>query len=303
MTNPQQPTALGWWQASDGRWYPPELHPSQPPAPQALPTFGSYVPPEDSAVLGFVSPAGQRKSKTPALWFGGAVAVVAVVVGLVLVISGGSGKTAQTASSAAAPPATTNGPALLSLARQYGSALATETAAAQGAFSASGVELSDITKQNQRIQQDQTTYNGNSYGAGCSVVDFSTYESCVQGEEQQASNAQTDEAAANAQIQTDEQQYASTASTLEAALSAFIGQVVAMPWPASMTTSIENMLRAARQYRNDVAQQGSTSSGTSQATSQAIQAQTGVDLGNFNDALSAVKAELLQLGASVQGTT
>ena len=29
----------GWWQASDGKWYPPELHPSvqqpQPPAPEA----------------------------------------------------------------------------------------------------------------------------------------------------------------------------------------------------------------------------------------------------------------------------
>jgi hypothetical protein len=33
----------GWWQASDGRWYPPDLHPSATPAP--VPTPPPFTPP------------------------------------------------------------------------------------------------------------------------------------------------------------------------------------------------------------------------------------------------------------------
>lgn len=39
------PNGPGWWQASDGKWYPPEQHPSAqaPPPPSGLP-HGTPVP-------------------------------------------------------------------------------------------------------------------------------------------------------------------------------------------------------------------------------------------------------------------
>ena len=47
----------GWWLASDGKWYPPELAPgaTPPPAPETPPS-GGYTPPGASG--GYVPPAG-----------------------------------------------------------------------------------------------------------------------------------------------------------------------------------------------------------------------------------------------------
>jgi len=47
MSDTQQ--GPGWWQASDGKWYPPETHPSRqapPPIqpPSQLPTYGHQIP-------------------------------------------------------------------------------------------------------------------------------------------------------------------------------------------------------------------------------------------------------------------
>jgi hypothetical protein len=44
----QTPAGPGWWQASDGRWYPPESHPSAqpPPPPPAMPTMPAGTPPQ-----------------------------------------------------------------------------------------------------------------------------------------------------------------------------------------------------------------------------------------------------------------
>jgi TM2 domain-containing membrane protein YozV len=39
----QQPAEVGWWQASDGRWYPPETQPGTAVAP-ALPASAPYPP-------------------------------------------------------------------------------------------------------------------------------------------------------------------------------------------------------------------------------------------------------------------
>jgi len=40
------PQGHGWWQASDGRWYPPEQHPQyRPTAPQTLPPPPTYQVP------------------------------------------------------------------------------------------------------------------------------------------------------------------------------------------------------------------------------------------------------------------
>lgn len=74
----------GWWQASDGRWYPPEQHPSAaapvapPPVvspPPVPPAYGQPGPPP-----GFSSPTPRRSGPRWGLWIGLAV-VVAVLFG------------------------------------------------------------------------------------------------------------------------------------------------------------------------------------------------------------------------------
>jgi hypothetical protein len=189
--------------------------------------------------------------------------------------------------------------ALSSLAQGYASALSTESAANQTYLASGNGANADITKQNQRLQQDATTYQANEFGLGCNAADFSTYESCVHGEEQAATSAENDEAAADAQLQRDVQQYSSASSTFETSLSNFISQIVDLPWPGSMTTDVGNLLGMARKFRSDLALQAAVTPSTPTGTVSAIQAQGGIDVGNFNDALSVIKADLLQLGATV----
>lgn len=53
----------GWWQASDGKWYPPERHPGyQPPPPQAIPP--QAIPP--AAARQPVTEASLGKDRSPA---------------------------------------------------------------------------------------------------------------------------------------------------------------------------------------------------------------------------------------------
>lgn len=49
------PEAPGWWQASDGRWYPPEQFTGPMPAPQGPPP--GYDPAPDVSQPGFPQPA------------------------------------------------------------------------------------------------------------------------------------------------------------------------------------------------------------------------------------------------------
>lgn len=65
------PLGPGWWQASDGRWYAPELHPSRrAPSPAATPTPGQ--PPSTGRAA---SPPLRRSRTVPAL-----VALIVVLV-------------------------------------------------------------------------------------------------------------------------------------------------------------------------------------------------------------------------------
>jgi len=184
--------------------------------------------------------------------------------------------------------------ALVTLANAWVSARNTEVAANQTATAASNNIVADETKQNQRIQQDQTTVQQDEFGLACdSQITSPTYSTCVVGDDQAATNAQKDEAAANAQLQTDSQQLTTNASTYGAAISTFLGQIADMPWPNSMQSIVTNLVTTAQTFRADVSDLGSLpSSGT--------QAQAGIDVGSFADAISAVNSELLHLGASLQ---
>lgn len=176
----------------------------------------------------------------------------------------------------------------------------TEEAADTTSYNAAALINADITKQNQRIQQDETTVR-NQYGLNCNVSsEFSTYESCVQGDQQAASGAQSDEAEADAQIQADDQQYATESSTFGAALSTFLSEIENMAWPSSMASTESNLVSAAQAFRADYAKAAAETNGTPPSTVSEITAQTGIDAGTLSDAISAVNADLLHLGASLQ---
>jgi len=242
--------------------------------------------------------SGRRK------WFiGGGAAVMVVIAAVVLALVLGKSTPKSPAATSDRTPSTTSQPSgasLVATAQQYESALSTETAANQAWVAASGPIVADETKQNQRLQQDQATYNSNVDGLRCNAADFSTYESCVQQDEQSASSAQNDEAAATAQIQTDYEQYSTNVNTYETAISTFISQVASITtWPSPMTSDVNSLLTSARTLRGDLAQEAAESPSTPQATVSAITAQAGTDVGNFSDAISLIKSDLLHLGASL----
>ncbi len=295
-TRAPQNTHPGWWQASDGNWYPPEQHPDYvAPVPQGLPTF-AYVPP---LAPNAASPTEGTSGNRLGLWIGlGTVIAIALAVGVWALASGGGQHAPQTSSGSVSAPPGVSAAALASLNQQFLSDLATESVANHAYAAAFQGATSDINTQDQRIQQDQTTVSSNEGGVGCNPADFTSYGSCAQSEDQQASTAQNDEAAATAQIQTDYQQYASAASTYEAAVSAFVGQLVALPWPAQMNAPVNAVVGTARQFRNDLAQEGAVNSNTPSATISAIQAQTGTDVGNYNDAINVVRAALPRVTTS-----
>jgi hypothetical protein len=287
----------GWWQASDDKWYRPEQHPDyRPPAPppepqtQALP---QYFPP----------PALPESKGNKTKWFiGGGTIVVAVVLVIVLALVFGKSTPTGVHTSADRSTSTTagsSGTALVALATQYVSAWNTETSANQAWVAASAPIVADETKQNERIQEDVDTVDANEDGLGCDAADFTNYSSCVQQEDQKAASAQSDEAAAGAQFTTDVTQYTSDVGAYEDALSNFISQVATLNWPSSMASAVGNLLTTARTYRSDLAQEAAETATTPQATISAIQAQVGTDNGNFTDANSLIKADLLHLGQSV----
>jgi hypothetical protein len=113
-----EPQGPGWWQASDGAWYPPELHPDAPPptpptapiAPiESPPTFAAPPPvpgPAWDAPPAPPAAAPPSKSRPTALIVAAIVAVVAIVaVGAVVLGSKDDSKTATTKSSSDATEA------------------------------------------------------------------------------------------------------------------------------------------------------------------------------------------------------
>ncbi len=62
----EKPEGPGWWIASDGNWYPPELHPSvrevpRPPVPTRM-----HVPPQPSLTTATASAPQRWQSQSPA---------------------------------------------------------------------------------------------------------------------------------------------------------------------------------------------------------------------------------------------
>jgi hypothetical protein len=78
----------GWWQAADGKWYPPEQHPdfqTGPPPTEAIP---AVVPPPVSPPLG--APGGPGEPPSNARWIViGVLGVAAIAIAAFLLFGRG----------------------------------------------------------------------------------------------------------------------------------------------------------------------------------------------------------------------
>jgi hypothetical protein len=84
-----------WWQASDGKWYAPELHPAaRPVAPFTSPV--TYQPPSASLVGSATAP----RQSTRGWIIGGALVGVLAIAGLAVALSHKSPSTSATRSTA-----------------------------------------------------------------------------------------------------------------------------------------------------------------------------------------------------------
>ncbi len=150
--------------------------------------------------------------------------------------------------------------------------------------------FADVAKQERKLTLDDGAIQTDRFGRGCNAADAAAYASCQSSERQLAANAEADAAGAQAQVDADFVQAASAASTYLSVLQAFIGQMVALPWPSALSRYVSTMVAAARSYRKDVSFAAGISPNTPQSSISAFSAKSGVDAGHFNDALSALKA-------------
>lgn len=85
-----QSQGAGWWVASDGKWYPPHLHPDYvppvpPPAPVG-PPLGAAPPVAPAA-----APPPAAKNKRGCLWWIGLAVVAMILIGVIGALAGSGG--------------------------------------------------------------------------------------------------------------------------------------------------------------------------------------------------------------------
>ena len=182
-----------------------------------------------------------------------------------------------------------------SLSRQYSGVWSSYVSGANGAIAAWNASFSDANNQEANIQQDQATYNSNEFGNGCSAADLTNYSSCLQQEEQTATQAQNDITAANTQIESDFHSMSNASQSYASAVDDYIGQVIGIAWPASMDRVVTDIVAKARQLRVDEDQEASFSGTSDPATASAMQTQARTDQGDLVDLNSLMTAELNRL--------
>ncbi len=260
MAGPQSASRLGeatpppgWWLASDGRWYPPELHPApaQPvpssPSPSGLPLLSPEMPPPLS------EPGSQTNSaRWDRKWIvaAGAVVVVLLLVGGILLSHGSSPKTPT----ALAPASPTVNPIQVA-ADQFKQDQAGYAVGVQSPVAAITADNADLAKQADRISTDDTTYQNNAFGTGCNIGDYTTYSSCVSQEQQVAASAQADETAALAAAKSDHSQAETSDQQMETVISTYVQQLDSIAWPASIRQDAQQLAQSLTDLRGAFGQE------------------------------------------------
>jgi len=128
----------------------------------------------------------------------------------------------------------------------------------EGVFSAPnqavGNASADITKQNERLQNDETTIDDGGGDASCDPSDFTSYESCLTQAEQTVSNAESDVNAATAAEHNDVAQEQTADGEIVTALSTFVQQLDGITWPSVAETDAANLTQALSDERDAYSQ-------------------------------------------------
>jgi hypothetical protein len=202
-----------------------------------------------------------------------------------------------TGSSSAAPTdTTTTWIDLAYLGRSVTEDMATVTGANVAYSTALNKAFADLASQERKMTLDTGAIQANRFGLGCNTSDASGYASCKSSEVQMATNAEHDAVASQARIDADFQEAAAAASTYQSALRVFIGQMTALPWPNAINRYVNTLVTSATAYRKDVERESAVSPATPQSSLSAFAAQSGVDVGLFNAAISALTAAFQKEG-------
>jgi hypothetical protein len=168
--------------------------------------------------------------------------------------------------------------------------MATVTGANVTYSTALNAAFADLESQERKLTLDYGAIQADRFALGCNPSDTTGYASCQASELQLVTNAQNDAATAQARVDADFQEARSAASTYQSALRAFIGQMLALPWPSAINRYVNTLVISARSYRRDIAREAAVSPATPQSSLSAFAAQSGVDVAHFNAAISALKA-------------
>ena len=125
----------------------------------------------------------------------------------------------------------------------------------------------DITKQNERFQQDETTYATDDFGLGCTTPrtyqgeaitqvtdDFNAYESCMSTEENTALSALSDKIAATAASNTDATREVVSLQRIQAAAWVYIQQLDSVQWPKVARNVASLLEQDLNNYKDALAQ-------------------------------------------------
>ena len=156
--------------------------------------------------------------------------------------------------------------------------------------------FADLAKEEQKLTLDDGAIQADGFGGGCSPADTAGYASCKVSEEQLASNAEADAENSQARVDADFSEATSAARSYLSALDTFIGRMVALPWPSGLNTYLTTVVFTARSYRRDVVREAGISPNTPQSSLSAYATRSSADMGNFNRAVSALKAAFQKEG-------
>ena len=155
---------------------------------------------------------------------------------------------------------------------------------------ATGNASADITKQQERIQNDSTTVSNGAGADSCNLND-SNYESCLSQAQQTENNAESDETAAQTAENNDVSQEETDDQQIATAMSTFVQQLDSITWPTVAVTAASDLAQDLSNERNDYSQEA-----TDLADSQPLSAD--------NDAVtadsSAVTTQEINLATALQ---
>ena len=111
----------------------------------------------------------------------------------------------------------------------------------------------DITTQEERVQNDAKTYNYNESGSGCSG-NSGDFESCLADEQLTAQTALSDENAAKRAMKADVTKQIRNVQQIETAITAFAQQLAGITWPSSLLPVESNLTHALADERSTYVQ-------------------------------------------------